>query len=187
MSAEQQLVVSGAFDDLKSRDLRFLEESSKLGELTVMLWTDHAIQQFSGKPPEFPLAERSYFLNSVRYVTRIVTLGGSAMPDSLPEMPGLRPQFWADVETSSNPERERFCRGNNFAHRVFTAHELAGFREPPPMPSAPGKKKVVSTGCYDWFHSGHVRFAASSSEHPRQVCRNAAAPSCEGFKNICLI
>ena len=26
------------------------------------------------------------------------------------------------------------------------------------MPSAPGRKKIIATGCYDWFHSGHVRF-----------------------------
>jgi cytidyltransferase-like protein len=26
------------------------------------------------------------------------------------------------------------------------------------MPSTPGRKKVVVTGCYDWLHSGHVRF-----------------------------
>ena len=26
------------------------------------------------------------------------------------------------------------------------------------MPSAPGRKKVVVTGCYDWFHTGHIRF-----------------------------
>ena len=26
------------------------------------------------------------------------------------------------------------------------------------MPSDPNRKKVVVTGCYDWFHSGHVRF-----------------------------
>jgi len=25
-------------------------------------------------------------------------------------------------------------------------------------------KKVVVTGCYDWFHSGHVRFFEESSE-----------------------
>ncbi len=25
-------------------------------------------------------------------------------------------------------------------------------------PPAPGRKKVVVTGCYDWFHCGHVRF-----------------------------
>jgi cytidyltransferase-like protein len=35
---------------------------------------------------------------------------------------------------------------------------LKDFPEPPPMPSAQGRKKIIATGCYDWFHSGHVRF-----------------------------
>jgi cytidyltransferase-like protein len=158
MSSAKQVVVSGGFDDLKSRDLRFLEEAAKLGSLTVLLWTDKAIQQATGKPPKFPLAERGYFLNAVRYVSRVVQLGGQARPDSLPEIPGLRSEIWADVEAAANPAREKFGRENRLAYRVFTAEELKGFPEPPPMPSAPGRKKIVATGCYDWFHSGHVRF-----------------------------
>jgi cytidyltransferase-like protein len=35
---------------------------------------------------------------------------------------------------------------------------LDGFPKPEPLPSAPGRKKVVVTGSYDFFHSGHVRF-----------------------------
>jgi len=165
MSASKQVVVSGGFDDLKSRDLRFLEEAAKLGNLTVLLWTDHAIQQTTGKPPKFPLAERSYFLNAVRYVSRVVELGGQARPDSLPEFPGLRPQIWADVAATANPAREIFCRENKIAYRIISADDLKGFPEPPPMPSAPGKKKVVATGCYDWFHSGHVRFTEEASAY----------------------
>jgi len=153
-----QVVVSGGFDDLKSRDLRFLEEAAKLGSLTVLLSTDHAIQQLTGKLPKFPLAERSYFLEAVRYVSRVIQLGGNAMPDSLPAIPGRRPEIWADVAAAANPAREKFCRENNLAYRVFNADELKSFPEPSPMPSAPGRKKIVATGCYDWFHSGHVRF-----------------------------
>ena len=33
------------------------------------------------------------------------------------------------------------------------------------MPAVPGRKKVVVTGCYDWFHSGHVRFFEEVSEY----------------------
>jgi hypothetical protein len=78
MSTSKQVIVSGGFDDIKSRDLRFLEEAAKLGYLNVLLWTDSTIQQTTGKPPKFPLAERSYFLNAVRYVSRVVQLGGQA-------------------------------------------------------------------------------------------------------------
>ncbi len=40
MSSHQQVVVSGGFDEIKSRDLRFLEEAAKLGTLTVLRWPD---------------------------------------------------------------------------------------------------------------------------------------------------
>ena len=62
--------MSGAFDDVRSRDLRFLQEAANLGELTVLLWSDAAVEKFTGKPPKFPFAERLYFLNAVRYVSQ---------------------------------------------------------------------------------------------------------------------
>ena len=165
MSFSKRVTVSGGFDDFKSRDLRFLEEAAKLGELTVLLWPDAALEQITGKPPKFPLAERFYFLNAVRHVSRVVRLGQRAMPDSLPKIPGLRPEIWADVEASANPAREKFCGGQNIFYRVFKPDELKGFPEPPLLPSAPGKKKVVVTGSYDWFHSGHVRFLEEVSAY----------------------
>jgi cytidyltransferase-like protein len=163
MNSQKQVVVSGGFDDLKARDLRFLEEASKLGELTVLLLTDNAMAQTTGKPPKFPLAERFYFLNAVRYVSRVIQLGGLANPDQLPSLVGLRPEIWADVTATNNVARNFFAAENKIAYHVFSADELQGFPEPPPMPSAPGKKKVVATGCYDWFHSGHVRFTEEAS------------------------
>jgi len=158
MSPQKQVVVSGGFDDLQSRDLRFLEEAARLGELTVLLWTDEAIRQATGGPPKFPLGERLYFLNAVRYVSRVIPVDERTRSDSLPEIPSLRSEIWADVESPANPAREKFCRQNQIAYRVFAAADLKGFPEPPPSPLSPGRKKVLVTGSYDWFHSGHVRF-----------------------------
>jgi cytidyltransferase-like protein len=165
MSFPQQVIVSGGFDDIKSRDLRFLEEASKLGELTVLLWSDEAIQRMSGKLPKFLLTERSYFLDAVRYVNRVVEVGGQFMTNSLPGIPGLHPQIWADYEQEKNPALETLCRENNIAYRLFSADDLKGFPEPLPMPSVPGKKKIIATGCYDWLHSGHVRFTEEASAY----------------------
>jgi cytidyltransferase-like protein len=165
MSSQKKVIVSGGFDNIRSRDLRFLEEAAKLGELTLLLWTDNAIRQFTGKAPIFPLAERLYFLNAVRYVSRVLPLGSKSPPDSPPEIPSLGADVWADVETASRPAREKFARENKIAWRVFKTDELAGFPEPPPMPSAPGRKKVVVTGCYDWLHSGHVRFTEEAGAY----------------------
>ena len=163
MSASKQVVVSGGFDDIKSHDLRFLEESSKLGSLTVLLWPDAALQKINGKAPKFSLAERSYFLNAVRYVSRVVEAGATTDYNALPK--DLRADIWADYDVTANETRQKVAEENGVTYRIFTADELKGFPEPLPMPSAPGKKKVVATGCYDWFHSGHVRFTEEASAY----------------------
>jgi cytidyltransferase-like protein len=163
MSAVKQVIVSGGFDDIKSRDLRFLEEAAKLGELSVLLWPDATLQKLTGRAPKFSLAERLYFLNAVRYVSRVVAADGSASFDTLPK--NLRADLWADCEATTNPARKNFAAENKIAYRIFSADELKGFPEPPPMPSAPGRKKVIATGCYDWFHSGHVRFTEEASAY----------------------
>jgi cytidyltransferase-like protein len=158
MSSCAQIVISGGFDDLRSRDLRFMQEASKLGELTVLLWTDSMLKQQNGRPPKFLLPERNYFLSAIRYVRHVIPLAGQAGPDSLPEIQNLRPQIWADVESPANQARATFCRGRQVHYHVFTGDELRGFPERRPTPSSSGRKKVVVSGSYDWFHSGHVRF-----------------------------
>ena len=163
MALPTQVVVSGGFDDIKSCDLRLLEEAAKLGELTVLLWPDEAIVKLKGQPPKFPLAERKYFLNAVRYVSRVIEADKTNYADTLPK--DLRTELWVDCENTTNPAREQFVAQNNIGYRVVTATELKGFPEPPPPPSTPGRKKVVVTGCYDWFHSGHVRFCEEVSAH----------------------
>jgi len=163
LSAQKQVVVSGGFNDIRSRDIRFLEEAAKLGELTVLLWPDEVIEQLTGNPPKFPLTERSYFLNGIRYVSRVLAAQELTDVNSLPK--NLGADVWADDVTIANSSRERFCRKRGIARRVFQPEALAGFPEPPPMPSAPGRKKVVATGCYDWVHSGHVRFAEEASAY----------------------
>ena len=162
----QQIIVSGGFDDIRSRHLRFLEEAAKLGELTVLLWPDELLQKLAGNAPKFPLAERLYFLNAVRYVTRVVPLAPSCNPDSLPLGDGLlRADVWVDGECRGNAARQAFCRQHGIEYRVLPASQMSGFPEPPPMPSAPGRKKIVATGCYDWFHTGHVRFTEEVSAY----------------------
>lgn len=161
MSAAKKVVVTGAFDNVRSRDLRFLQEAAKLGELSIILWPDETIQKLTGKLPKFPLAERQYFLNAVSYVSRVIEAGAEGTANQLPA--GLRADIWAEVEGHANAKREGFCRQQGIVYRVFNRAELDGFPEPPPMAGASGRKKVVVTGCYDWFHSGHVRFCEEVS------------------------
>lgn len=163
MSSPKKIAVSGAFDDVRSRDLRFLQEASRLGEVTVLLWTDPAIEKFSGRKPKFSLAERRYFLNAVRYVSRVLEFNSENSADQLP--PDIAADTWVDFEECAHPARAEFCRQKGVAYRLINDEELKGFPELPPMPGEVGRKKVVVTGCYDWFHSGHVRFCEEVSTY----------------------
>ena len=127
-----------------------------LGEVTILLWPDKTVEQFTGKMPKFSLAERSYFLNGVRYVSHVITDKIPATPDTLPKV--IKADIWADTEANANQARKNFCGEFGISCRVFKPDELKGFPEMVPTPSVPSSKKVVVTGCYDWFHSGHVRF-----------------------------
>jgi hypothetical protein len=51
------VLVSGSFDDVRSKHLRFLEEAARLGQVQVLVWDDEAVRAVTGQPPRFPLAE----------------------------------------------------------------------------------------------------------------------------------
>ena len=165
MPNQKQIVVSGGFDDIRARDLRLLQEASLLGELTVLLWPDETLAQITGKSPKFPLAERQYFLNAVRYVSRVAVVARDLNLETLPIIDGLKTDVWVMYDEEVSDARITFSKTATVELRSFTAAELSGFPEPPPMPSALGRKKVVVTGCYDWFHSRHVRFTEEDSAH----------------------
>lgn len=162
MSVQGRIVVSGAFDDIRSMDLRFLQEASRLGNVTVLLWPDEVIERQNGKPAKFPLAERLYFLNAVRYVAQVLPWGGAFGESALPA--DFKSAIWVDWESGNNAARADWCSRNGVEYRVLGRTQLAGFPEPPAVAPS-GRKKVVVTGCYDWFHSGHVRFCEEVSTY----------------------
>ena len=92
-----------------SRDLRFLEEAAKLGELTVLLWPDDALEKLTGKAPKFPLAERIYFLNAVRYVSHVIEADGAGAASTDCRKICTRTSGRTSKRTA-NPAREKFCR-----------------------------------------------------------------------------
>jgi cytidyltransferase-like protein len=50
--------------------------------------------------------------------------------------------------------------------RVISEEQLKGFPKSDfTAPENTGRKRVIVTGCYDWFHSGHVRFCEEASAH----------------------
>jgi cytidyltransferase-like protein len=150
------VTVSDSFDDLRAPGVRFLEEASLLGQVNAYLWSDRLVERFTGHLPSFPQAERQYFLEAIRYVHQV------ELVDDLPH-PGAVPPD-ARMDLAAVPEEDHsvlaFFRQQGLRCVGIGAEQTSGFPPPPVMDRVrtPGRKKVLVTGCFDWLHSGHVRF-----------------------------
>jgi cytidyltransferase-like protein len=158
------VMVMGSFDDVRSRHIRLLEEAAKVGTLCVLLWEDEVVRAVTGRPPKFPLAERSYLLQALRYVDRVVAISGPIDPEMLPQIDETQAGVWAVNEADDTPQKRNYCASRGLAYHVVTAQEVLGFPPVPAVTPQSDRKKVLVTGCYDWFHSGHVRFFEEVSE-----------------------
>lgn len=130
----RRVPVLGSFDDLRSRDVRFLQEAARLGAVQVSMLSDEAVERFTGDAPAFPEEERRYVLEAIRFVSGVSVVEGPA----------------AGVDYLSVPDAD-----------------LAGFPEPrdtTPDSGSGRRRKAIVTGCYDWLHSGHVRFFEEVAE-----------------------
>jgi cytidyltransferase-like protein len=160
------VVVSGSFDDLGPRRMRFLHEASRMGELNVLLWSDEVARALQGWTPRFPQEERLYFMQSVRYVSRVILVTDQPEPDGLPSAEGLHPGFWAVEEAEHNERKQDHSRASGIICHVLTGADLDGYPDDSDDLFDPSKSrpKVIVTGCYDWLHSGHVRFFEEASQ-----------------------
>lgn len=165
------VAVSGSFDDLRSAQVRFLQEAARLGPVQVLLWSDEQVQAHAGRPPRFSAEERRYLLEALRYVDRVTDPAAAFDPDTLPGAARMGAGWWAVGEAEDSPGKRAFAAVHGLEYRVVRSGELRGFPAGPPgsggpAAAAPGgpQRKVVATGCFDWFHSGHVRFFEEASE-----------------------
>jgi cytidyltransferase-like protein len=174
--APKSVIVTGAFDDLRSGQIRFLEEAAKLGELTVLLWDDELVRRVEGKAPRFRQAEREYFLRAVRFVQRVHLVGGEQGGKSEGRGPkaevdmglalemaraaGIKPDLLVICEAQDSAAARTACRERGIEVRVLSDEDLHGFPEAhsPALPLIADRRRVIVTGCFDWVHSGHVRF-----------------------------
>jgi len=157
-----RVMVSGSFDDIRSRHVRLLEEAAKLGSCHVVLWSDALVTRLTGHPPKFSQPERLYFLEAIRFVDGVTVVEDLATADALPE---LEADMWVVPEDEDTPGRRRAAEERGLVYHVLTEGELAGFPVPEEarwlQPSS--RPKVIVTGCYDWLHTGHIRFFEEAS------------------------
>ena len=155
-----QVLVSASFDDLRSQHMRFLQEAAKLGDVHVFLWSDNTVQQLEGSSPRFPQAERKYSIESIRYVDR-VSLIDHVDRHSLPAQEHLQTSTWVVKESQDSSAKEVFCQQHDMEYVKIANQQLQGYpvvTKATDATSSHSRKKVLVTGCFDWFHSGHVRF-----------------------------
>lgn len=160
----KKIVVSGSFDNIKSCDVRFLEEASKFGPVFVLLWSDEIVRQLKGANPQFPQEERFYYLNSIRYTDSVKLIDDISTVDTIPLVEEIRPDFLIIKENDQTLHKKQFCASKGRELKIIHNKDLIGF---PELPSGNGnpsnRRKVLVTGSFDWFHSGHVRFFEETS------------------------
>jgi cytidyltransferase-like protein len=159
-AARPRVLVTGTFDEVRARTVRFLEEAARSGQILVGLRTDAAVRAVEGREPKLPFEERAYILEAVRAVARVRPLDGPPA-EGLPRLCAAeRPDVWAVTEVMDSPETRDLAAAGGLELRPIPADAITAV--PPPGPPAPlpasTRDRVVVTGSFDWFHSGHVRF-----------------------------
>ena len=65
---------------------------------------------------------------------------------------------WVVPAADDTVAKKGYCLAHGLQYKVVTEEQLQDFPEEPPEAAPSSRKRVIVTGCYDWFHSGHVRF-----------------------------
>ncbi len=149
---------------MDSRKIRFIHEASKAGQLHVILFDDALVEQVAGAAPKFPLAERTYFVENLRYVSQVHVIGRLDQLEDVKVLAGCNVDEWISLQSQELPELKACADKQAIAYSVVSDDSLTGYPEHDYDLSETGNKKVIVTGCYDWFHTGHVRFFEEAAE-----------------------
>jgi cytidyltransferase-like protein len=155
---KRNVLVTGGFSQYGSPLVRFLEEASKLGEVNVLLGDDNSISLKDDGSPKISVEERVYLLENNRYVSGVTVAKEGARLYDLNISKSMKPDIWAVEEKDDSQEQRKACERQGITYQVIKNGDLEGFPILPPPARPSGRKKVIVTGCFDWFHSGHVRF-----------------------------
>jgi cytidyltransferase-like protein len=153
-----RIVVATSLDNLRSAQVRFLQEAARLGPVHVRVSADLLVERLTGQPPCFPQAERLFLGRSLRFVDSAAQVRrplAAAVRDGTPRLDAV--VVPADED---DPDLRARCAARGIPYRVINGQDLAGF---PPFPADDSGgsidgRRVVVTGCFDWLHSGHVKF-----------------------------
>ena len=156
------VVVTASLDNLTSRDVRFLQEAARFGPLHVRVPSDAMFERRAGCVPRFPAAERRFLAASLRCVNTVSIVNREAA-EALPDLARrfgtlVVPEAEADAPAAHVwTARGRALRAIRDADlEDFPGWETDAAVVKAPAPGDPAR--TIVTGCFDWLHSGHIRF-----------------------------
>jgi cytidyltransferase-like protein len=155
-------IVEASLDNLRSDDVRFLDEAARLGPLHVRVPSDALVTRVTGAAPRFPTAERIFLAESIRWVARTEVVERPVARE-LDRLAAGRASLVVRGEDEDPTVREA-ARALGVPYRVVSPAARAGFPVADPAPSPPATPRVVVTGCFDWLHSGHVKFFMDAAD-----------------------
>ena len=120
----KNVAVVGAFDDLKSRDVRLLQAAAELGKVQVLLPADETIHSLDGRPPRFPQEERRYLMQAIRYVSDVQLVLGLQSGDSLPAGEFQQPDIWVVGQAEDNQVKRNEVAARGVAYKVIKDDDL---------------------------------------------------------------
>jgi cytidyltransferase-like protein len=159
------IITAGGFDAIDCKKVRFIHEVSKLGRLHVVLFDDTLIGKTVGVDAKFPLAERMYFVENIRYVSQVHSISTLSELHDVSKKIGGRVDIWVSSSDETIDDFAMLARNQKIKHQLMSDDLLKGYPEHDYDTNTPSRKKVIVTGCYDWFHTGHVRFFEEASEY----------------------
>ncbi len=164
----KKIYIFDGCDNTRGEAIRFYQEASRLGEVTLFIKSDQIITRETGAPPGFTLAERIYFAESIRFISRVippVNDEDSFFPPVVSEEDVLFVK-----EHDDTPELKSHAHSLGLEYRICTEKELSGYPCYPELDdfgrmTGTDERKILVTGCYDLFHTGHVRFFEEVSSY----------------------
>jgi cytidyltransferase-like protein len=159
------IITSGGFDNLRSNQVRFLHENSKFGKVILLLFSDGLIESIVGTAPKFPLSERQYYLQSIRFVNHVHVIKDMDQLKNISNIVSDKVDSWFVLPSEELPDVKKHAEAQGIEYQRIASEQLAGFPEIELGPESSLRKKVIVTGCFDWFHSGHVRFFEEACDY----------------------
>ena len=124
MTSLTRAVVQVSLDDLRSDDVRFLQEAARVGQLHVRVPSDELLTGLTGSAPKFPQAERLFLAESLRWVasTEAVDHPISAALHHL----GTGSVALVTKEEHHDPELQDSAKFAHVAYHVVSKEDRAG-------------------------------------------------------------